>query len=99
MLTISLLTIGKLIIVKVMSLHHCIYIYIYIGKLCDASTNFQVYLADFCDITVDANPHHMVNKLVSADLFQTHGKENVKSRLMYVIKLKNNREVTETDTQ
>ena len=58
-----------------MSLHHCIY---YAGKR-DASKIFQVHSADLCDIFVDANPHHMVNRLVAADLLPTCAKEDVKS--------------------
>ena len=68
---------GKFIIcVKVMSLHHCIYIYI--GK-CDASKIFRVHSADLCDIIVDANPHRIVNKLVAAGLLPQDIAEDVKS--------------------
>ena len=57
-----------------MSLHHCIHT----GK-CDASKIFRVHFADLCDIFVDANPHRMVNKLVSADLLSTSVKEIIQS--------------------
>ena len=57
-----------------MSLHH------YINTVkCDALKIFRVHSADLCDIIVDSNPHHMVNRLVSADLLPREIKEDVKN--------------------
>ena len=46
---------------------------------CDASKIFRIHSADLCDIIVDANPHRMVNRLVSADLLPQDMKEDVRS--------------------
>ena len=40
---------------------------------------FQIHSADLCDILADANPHRIVNKLVSAKLLSACAKEDVKS--------------------
>ena len=45
----------------------------------DPSEIFETHSADLCDILVDANPHRMVNKLVSAKLLPSYIKEDVKS--------------------
>ena len=45
----------------------------------NASKVFQVHSADLCDKIVDANPHRIVNRLVSADLLSTCAKEDIKS--------------------
>ena len=59
---------------KMISLHHCINV-----VKCDAPKIFQVHTADLCDITVDTNPHCMVNRFVSVDLLPQDIKEDAKN--------------------
>ena len=45
----------------------------------DASKIFQVHSSNLCDIIVDANPHNMVNRLVSGDLLSQDVKVDIKN--------------------